>query len=348
MSIKNLIRHLKGSEIGKIYWHNFCLQYRANLLDEGIARQVFRLASVNESYRKAIDAHAAGSSTYDLPHIARQALYLVSSENMYALTASQLAPILSDLPETVSTVISDKTFEAYCAKSVPGLANILILLMSKAGASSIPRGVGLRDIFMEMHARGITRINDLPGATKQILPYIAIRTRAPRFWLAGDPKGFPNDPDAVRDLFGLGYLKKGDWLIRISMPTTALYKELGTNANLVKRPSAFCVNDDEAPRFRGITIDDHKNHPAIPLTRHGTTIKLDKLENGQLPDDGEDEWICPQLAIKNANVDFDLLGEIKTDRLAPSNQAYFDKYLKVMLPLSKIDETAVIDALIRD
>jgi hypothetical protein len=347
MSIKILIRHLKGSDIGKIYWHNFCVQYRANLLDEKISQQVFRSASVNNDYRKEVDNHAAGHGSYDLSYHARQALYIAANENMYAISASRFMPKLSDLPSTVSTVISDTTFERYCVKTVPGLSNTLIQLLIRLGASTIPPGVGLRHIFAEMHARGITRINDLPGAAKNILPFIVIKTKPSRFWLAGDPQGFPDDPDAVRDLFGLGYLKKGDWLIRISMPTSALYKELGTNASMVKRPSAFCVNDDVAPRFRGVTVEDHIRYPVTPLTRHGTTINLNKVEKGQFPDDGESEWICPQVAFRNDEIKFDLLGDIKADRLAPSNKAYFDKYLKVMLPLSKNDEKSVIAALMQ-
>lgn len=346
MGIKSLIGHLNKSDVGKIYWHNFCAQFRANLLDEGIARQVFQLASVNDAYRREVDAHARSAGTYDLADIARQAIYFASSENMYALSASRLRPKLTELPKFVSTVISDNTFEAYCAKNVPGLSKLFIGVLTKAGASPVRRGHGFRELFSEMRARKITRINDLPGAAKNILPHIAIRTRYARFWLAGDPTDFPNDPDSVRDLFGLGYLKKGDWLIRISMPTTALFSELGKNAELIRRPSAFCVNDDVAPRFRGITADDHAKPPASPLKRHGTTVHLDRVENAQLPDDGEQEWICPQVAVRQANIDFDLLGEIKADRHAPSN-ADFRKYLTKTLPLAKADEATVINALTR-
>lgn len=221
---------------------------------------------------------------------------------------------------------------------------MLISVLIKMGASTVPRGLKLSKIFEEMHANGIRRIDDLPNAKNNILPYIAIRTRFARFWLAGNPHGLPDDPDAIRDLFGLGYLRKGDWLIRVSMPTVEVYRELGMNSKLVRRPTAFCVTDDGAPRFRGLTVDDHMRIPGSPVKTNGTTVQLNKVENDELPDNGEMEWACPEVASQQKNFHFDLLGKIKSDRPKPNNTD-FAKYLRKTLPLSTDEEQKVIDFL---
>lgn len=346
MSIRQFIGHLKGADIGRIYWHNFCVQFRADLIDKGIAQQVFRIASVNSGYRKAA---SVGAPKYDPSFAARQAIYLATAENTLALSASRVGPQRSDLPALVSTVISVNTFEEHCTKDAHELRNMLIAASINLGASPFPAPpatFGLKDVFSALYRRGIRRIDKdkLPGVTSNILPYVVLRTRFARFWLAGDPTGFPNDPDDVRDLFGLGYLKQGDWLIRISIPTDNLVATLGVNANLIKRPVAFCVNDDEAPRFRGTTKQDHSNLNTMAPSKNGITARLDKIEALVTPDDGEMEWVSPQVALGQTGVQFDLLGEVSGTRSKPTN-ADFEAYLKKELPLSDSDEQAVIDAL---
>lgn len=344
MSIRQFIDHLTHSEIGRIYWHNFCIQFLSNLVDKRIARQVFRIASVSPGYRKAVEK---GAPKYDVPFAARQAIYSATAENSLAISACKVGSKRPDLPMVVSTVVSAKTFEDHCAKNARELKRSLIAASITLGASPIPalpRSFGLTDVFGELHRRKITRIDNLPGVASTVLPYIVVRTRCARFWLAGDPARLPNDPDAVRDLFGLGYLKPGDWLIRFSLETDTLLKNLGANARLVKRPSAFCVNDDEAPRFRGLTRNDHKSAKGKAVSRWGTTARLDQLAALAMPDDGENEWISPQIALGQDNVRIDILGEVNTPRSKPTN-ADFEAYLKKELPLTTLDEQTVVDAL---
>lgn len=344
MAIESLVGHLKQSDIGHVYWLNFCGQFRAGLLDENIARQVFRTASTDKNYRELVARASIDPGKLDLSHIARQALYSASTDNMHAISACRAFPAAGDLPGTVSTVISNQTFESYCITSVPGFRSVLIDALTKTGYAAPGRGFGITQLFAELHKRGISCLNDLPGAAKSILPYITIKTRYARFWLAGDPKDLPNDPERVRDIFGLGYLKKGDWLLRVSLPTVVLHELLGSNATLIRRPGAFCVNDDVAPRFRGLTTAEHNLYPAFPVDSHGTTVDLERVAAGHLPDDGREEWICPQFAVKGNEIKLVLLGDIKTDRFIPTN-ANYKGYLEKALPLSVDEEHKIISQL---
>ncbi len=344
MPIGTLVDDLKRSDIGSIYWRNFCIQFRADLLDQDIARQIFKTAATDKSYRAAIDRNAIHPGKFDLPHIARQALYSACTDNMHAISASTCCPTLGDLPNIVSTVISYQTFEGYCIKSIPVFRRMLIGMLAKSGCAMPSRGFGTRNMLAELHKRGIVCLNDLPDFTKSILPYITIKTRYARFWLAGDPAGFPSHPDEVRDLFGLGYLKKGDGLLRISMPTSVLAQMLGGNVSLIRRPVAFCVNDDDAPRFRGLTVDEHHRIPLATIDKHGITVHLERLAVGDPSNDGEQEWICPQVALNGNDIKIDLLGDVQTDRATPSNMTYKD-YLSTAFSLSAADEHAIITKL---
>lgn len=314
------------------------MQYNAGMLDRAIARQIFLTAANDKIYRDA----ATSKVTRDLPSLALNALYSACADNIHAISAVTDNIDLNMLPTTVSTVISATTLEAYCIKSEPAFRAELIKILTKLGSPTPKKGFGLTAVFAELAKIGITDVSNLPGVRNPALKYVTLKSRYARFWLAGDPAGLPSDPHEVRDLFGLGSLKAGEWLIRVTMPRTAMLVLLGANTTMIRRPSAFCVNDSIEPRFRGLTPDEFATSKKI--NPQGTTAHLGHLESGARPANGADEWICPQVALAGTDIRFVLLGEITKPRTVPDNDI-FAEYLEREFCLSSSTEKNIIKKL---
>ena len=211
--------------------------------------------------------------------------------------------------------------------------------MTLTGARRIPP-IGDEHLLLQyFYDDGAKDQNDIPGFDSFLVPKIELRTANLRFWMAGDPEGMPSEADDVRDFLGLGYLNPGDSLVRISLSRSTLLQHLNAAASEAYRPSAFCVNDIVAPRFRG----RHSSESNTPPVTHeyGMTANL---SGGKSPSDGTQEWICPSIIVDAKEVHIELLGAIKNPRVEPNN-AEFAAHLLVYGALTAANEKLVMNAI---
>lgn len=337
MSTRTLIRHLQNSEIGQIYWANVCMQYELGLLDTTKSKLIFSSAANHKDYTDLL----ADISTYgvgDASNAALTALIKQSERNAMAIEACAKDTDRTHLPSKVSTVMSAKTFSDYCLSSAgrAALTAEWIRRMTLTGSARIPP-IGSEYLVLKyFYDDGARDQNDIPGFENFLLPQIQIQTKYLRFWMAGDPKSMPTGADDVRDVLGLGYLNPGDVLVRISLSRSTLLKSLSSEA---RRPSAFCVNDIVAPRFRGRHSTESSTPPSIH--EYGMTANL---SGGTTPSDGTQEWICPSITANAKDIHVELLGAIENPRTEPNN-GQFAAHLMAYGALTPAIEQSVIDGI---
>lgn len=321
MSIEALVEQLKKSDLGRIYWANFCMQHQIGILDLNKSKAIFGKAANDKDYVEQV----AAISTYgvgDASQAALMALVKHTQENEEAIASCHASTDSANLPDVVSTVLSTHTFVDHCLSPAGRIALTAewVRLLPTSVGSRHPSGDAAELALRSLPTVGVKGIKSLPHSSSFLQPTIVIRTRYQRFWMAGDPNSFPNEADAVRDLLALGYLKPGDGLVRISLPKPVLLNALGAHAEpTARRPSVFCVNDLVAPRFRG----RHSEETAGPraVRDSGMTVNL---AGGIVPLDGTNEWICPQIVVNAEHLHVELLGEVRHLTSTPSNFQFAD------------------------
>lgn len=343
MPIPQLVEQLKKSDIGRIYWANFCMQQHVGLLDLAISKAVFHEAANNPDYlyqlREVTRLGVGDASTF-----AMMSLISSAEANSVAISASKTLTTGAALPARLSTVLSVKTFTDHCLSDV-GRDKLTALWTRMQTWLPGGRKLGIADdcyrALEGLPGMGMVDINKLHDHENFLVPKIKIRTRYLRFWMGGDPAAMPGNADEIRDQLALGYLKKDqDALVRISFDKTVLHDALSKASEpQYRRPSAFCVNDVDAPRFRGRSGMETIDPPSH--NSHGNTVKL---IGGIVPDEGVAEWICPSIEVDSTDIHVELLGPISVDHSVPSNGQFAD-YLQAHGCLTPADERAILDAL---
>ena len=335
MATKALIENLKKSEIGQIYWANVCMQYELGLLNTDKSKQIFSQAANDKDFTDTL-TYIRKYGVGDASKAALAALIKQSEHNTMAIDACVKVINDTQLPEKLSTVMSTKIFAEHCLSSEGRFALTAewIQRMTLTGSQPSSPIDSAHLVLQHFYNDGARDQTDIPGFDKFLLPKIQIRTRNLRFWMAGDPKDMPKNADDVRDFLGIAYLNPGDSLVRISLSKATLtrYDNL-----TIRRPSAFCVNDIVAPRFRGRHSSDSS---APPVTHeYGMTANL----KGEMsPSEGTKEWICPSITVDAKDIiDVELLGPVKNLRTVPDNNQ-FAKHLSVFGAITGKIEKSVI------
>lgn len=338
MPVRLFIDHIKSGDAGLIYWSNLCAQFRAGLVDGVVAKQAFTQAANDNVYLRAV---LAGK---DVPEIAMRALISATDDNLRAIgSILQVSSNLSSvLPPVISTTIDAKVFVKFCIKDTDRfrLKRELIRLITDSGGVAPKIGVSEVDVLHAAWKAGITNLSS-PSLAALILPHVTLTTRAPRFWMAGDPAHLPSDPDEVTSHFGLGHVQAGNLLVRLTLRRDRLIELLGSNCAFIRRPGALCVSDKDTPRFRGIAPLEML---ASSLNLHGVTVNLDRLARLDANVDGQHEWICPKLTVGSTDVQVQLLGIVTRTPSKPTSRE-FATYLENTYLITATEEQQVIDAL---
>lgn len=341
MPIRAFIENLRSGDIGEIYWANFSMQVSARLLDMAHSRKIFKDAANNIAYQKNIEL-IKKTGRGSLSYAALQALIAVTSDNKNAINNCGPDGAVDGLPQYCSNVISGRTFYLYCLSDMAQKAveKIYVDIISK---DPKPIGVIPENYIARIFEEGYDSLDKIKNAFPEVggflVPEINVRTLYERFWLGSDPLDNAGDAVQIRNRLALGF-PEGEFLVRLSFGREKLLSALSaSDLSLPRRPSAFCVNDTNYPRFRGRRAEETPES-ATHLSS-GQTVHL---TGNVVPSDGLSEWICEAVTLSSSDVRVELLGRIKGAAMLPDHKQ-FASYLNDHRGASDALDQSIIDEL---
>jgi hypothetical protein len=314
MTTAEFIDLIKSHDIGRVFWLNLAAQLHARMLHTDAVKRV--LEEARDSY---VAAATVGTDEWKR---ALSAIFTCARPSEKALDCIDRAvvPLVNVKPnDEYSTVVGGKSFFRDLGAFSEGFLDAMGA--SLATSRTMDPVQHLDEVHKELELRGQSLLDvvDLKAAK--------FPTRKARFWASHSAVPRKTSADGIVSQLGLSHFKKGDWVIELVFS--------GDGIGFASRPSAFCADDVDNPRFRGVCLSQEPY--CGPLLRHGTTVDLAEWPNagnsvGQL--DGLPEVMCPQRhwADKSKVRAIEMVGKVNAPPTTPSN-AEFATYLETHLQL---------------
>lgn len=337
--MRKFIGHLIGDPPGQIYWANLCAHFHKGALDIALARTAFQNA--NGKFKP---------SPFFIPNESDRAYLAICNEtepNAIAVAAiSNVQDVDWGEIQLVNTVINDTSWWKYYATLDKDA--LKDLLESSFDTDTMPahdeHKLGKR-LLQNLWDQG--RKDLLEEFGDSLKPGL-LKTAVNRFWASTTKASRPPDAKALVEKLGLSHFQVGDWVIEVAYDPKEIQKLIDGNRDKdFKRPSALCVNDRMAPRFRALTPNEVTMAPGRTLLWHGWTVDLALWASSPTHDmNGLPEMMCPatQWGTANLPASINLAGKIDAPTNTPSNEHYAI-YLQGLFAEALADEHRLIAAL---
>jgi hypothetical protein len=336
--MKNFIEHLKSDEAGNIFWLNVCAHLHAQMLDIDLTKKVFSTAQ-NE-----YDSKYGARPPYAPGMVAYQILRNQTSDNTIAISAiRRVQPVDWAKITEISTVINGSSWWSYYAELKSDAYSELIEQLGTSTGSLVDFDEAkLGPIVLEKLWRENRR--DLKTGFEDSLKTGIFKTGVLRFWAGIQGADRPETAEPLAKKLALTSFADEQWLIEIVFDAEVVKILLATDQENFKRPSALCVNDGNAPRFRALTPTEVTEiEKGEDLSWHGWTVDLGEWEkhtNDEL--NGLPELMCPAIKwSEKSPKDVKLLGQSKDITKKPSNKD-FAKYLSNLFKSALANEDLFI------
>jgi hypothetical protein len=291
--VRQIVDTLSSSDVGRIFWLNLCAQLREGIVDEE------RAAAVLE---RAWNDYSGASGLSALPQ--RDAALLACiveacTSNDVALTLTNRIQAFSpdELSELRIVIEGQLLWQYYLEADADGLATAM---------RQLPCGRSLHDVdesqlaHLVLDACWRARVVELHERFGSLARETSLRTRASRLWAVVGEAGRPLDAERLVQRLGLSSLEAGAWVVELVYSRERLRAVLAPgDERFLVRPTAFCVNDLQEPRFRGLARHEvGARARGDAVERIGRTVDLDGWTGDPQDWRGEDglpEIACPAL-----------------------------------------------------
>lgn len=341
-SVSQIVDVLRDSPVSRIFWLNLCAQLREGIVDERAALGVIRQAWAD---------YCRSASTLPQRGLALLGCIVQACrDNELALVAvTRLAALTLNEIEELRVVLDGRLlWQYYLEADADSLTSAL---------RHVPCGRSLHDVDESAVADVVlkacwdARRLDLRERFGSLAREATLQTRVKRLWASFSEADRPEDPQRLAQRLGLSSMNEGTWVVEFVYGHDQLREALVPgDERFLLRPTAFCINDMHAPRFRGLARGEvgarQRGDTVHPV---GRTVDLDGWAGSSgswRADDGLPEIVCPALQWQGAILPsrIRLLGPLREGLSGPDNEQFAEHLEDLFLGASR-SETDVIDML---
>jgi hypothetical protein len=342
--LQHTVRALRDSDVSRIFWLNLCAHLQEGILEDQ--------AVIDVLSRAWNDFHQVyGSTTLPQQGMAMLGCIInVCADNDTAVgSVSKLGAMQPGDIEELNVVLDGSLlWQYYLEADSESLTRAL---------QNVPYTQSLHELeenqvgeIVLQHCWKSGNTNLLP-LFQSLAKQATLQTRVKRLWTSLAHPARPRDPERLVQLLGIAAFGEGAWVIEMIYRRDQLKAALAAgDERFLLRPTAFCVNDVHAPRFRGLSRQEvGARRRGDDISPVGRTVDLAGWigDGGEWKgEDGLPELMCPALQWQRSLLPTQvrLVGTIKKKLAGPSNEQ-FAAHLEALYRNASQTEAVVIDRL---
>ncbi len=343
-TIHQIVEALRDSDVSRIFWLNLCAHLQEGVVEEHAAAEVLKTAW--RDFQQAYDAQPLPQRGMALLGCIIQAC----ASNETALGGvSRLAALALDELEEISVVLDGRLLWQYYLEADKD--SLDRALQQLPGSESLHELEEARIGELVLEACWKAGYTDLLSIFDSLAKEATLQTRVKRLWTSLAEGDRPKDPHRLVQRLGIAAFAEGAWVVEMVYRRQQLEAALPAgDERFLQRPTAFCVNDVHAPRFRGLARREvGARRRGEPIESVGRTVDLHGWRepgDGWAADDGLPELMCPALRWQAGLLPHQvrLVGSITRRLAGPSNEQFAD-HLEDFYRDASVTEAAVIEQL---